>query len=104
MKRAFIKKIILLLICLLPVTMIAQEKKPENKGAISSHAQRRAARQKWKDQRRQERAEKKAISDHAKRLQSKQTLKRMKQEKKKSDRLRNNKKESFFVRLFKYKH
>ncbi len=104
MKRKYIKKIILLLICLLPLGMVAQETKPENKGAVSSHAQRRAARQKWKDQRNQERAEKKAISNHAKRLQSKQTLKRMKEEKKKSERLRNNKKESFFVRLFKYKH
>ena len=82
----------------------AQEKKQESKGAISAKVQRRAARQKWKDQRKTERAQKKAVAAHHKRLQTKKTLKSMKQQKKKSDRLRDNKREPFFVRWFKFKH
>lgn len=90
--------------CLLPLAMVAQDKKPENKGAISSKMQRRAAKQKWKDQRKLERAQKKAVEAHHKRLQSKKTLKSMKQQKKKSDRMRDNKREFFLVRWFRYKH
>ena len=77
--KAVFKKIILLFICLLPLSMVAQDTKPENKGAVSSKVQRKAARQKWKDQRSLERTQKKSVEAHHKRLQSKQTLKRMKQ-------------------------
>ena len=102
--KSVVKKIIVVLICLLPFTMVAQETKPENKGAVSSKVQRRAAKQKWKDQRKMERAQKKSVEAHHKRLQSKNTLKSMKREKRKSDRLRENKRESIWVRWFKYKH
>ena len=101
MKKAFFRKIIVVILLLFPITIIAQETKTENKGAVSSHAQRKAARQKWKDERTKERDEKKAISNHAKRLQTKKTLKSMKAEKRKSDKYRNNKKEFFLIRWFK---
>jgi len=86
---------------MLPLMVVAQEKKKEeSKGAVSSSMQRRAARQKWKGNRKLERAQKKAVEAHHKRLQSKKTLKAMKQEKKKSDRLRENKREFFMIRWF----
>lgn len=107
MKNHF-RKIIVLLICLTPLAVSAQvvkESKGEsNKGAVSAQVQRRAAKEKWKQQRLEERAQKKAIKEHDKRLQTKKTRKQMREERKKSDKLRANKRESFFVRLFKYKH
>ena len=102
--KTVVKKVIVLFICLLPLSMVAQDTKLEKKGAVSAKVQRKAARQKWKDQRKLERAQKKAVEAHDKRLQTKKTRKRMKQEKKKSDRLRENKREFFLVRWFRYKH
>lgn len=100
--KPFIKRVIFLLIFLAPLTIHAQEqaKKEDNKAPASSRVQRRAARLKWKKERRAEMDDKKAVKEYHKRLQTKQTLKRMKREKKKSDRLRANKREFFLVRWF----
>ena len=104
--RTFFRKIILLLICLSPFIAAAQEAKPakdKNKAPASSRLQRKKAKQKWKEDRIIERGQKKAISEHDKKIQTKKTLKRMRQQKRKSDKLRENKKENSFVKWFKKK-
>lgn len=105
-KRAFFRKLILLLICLAPLAAIAQEpKQGSDKGQspATTRAQRKKLKKKWKEDRRIERDEKKAIKEHHKRIQSKETLKRMKKERKKGDKLRANKREPWIVRKFKYR-
>lgn len=100
--KSLYKKIIFLIICLLPLAAHAQDqaKKDDNKAPATSRVQRRAAKKKWKEQRKAEMEDKKAVKAYHKRLQTKKTLRRMKQEKKKSDRLRANKREFFLVRWF----
>lgn len=102
--NSLFRKIILLLIILAPVSVLAQEQKSEkDKAPASTHAQRKAAKKKWKEQRKIEMQEKKAIKEHHKRLQTKETRKRMRKEKRKGNKMRANKKEFFLVRWFKYK-
>ncbi len=99
--KPFYKKIILLFICLLPLAVNAQEQaSTKDKAPATSRVQRKAAKKKWKEQRRAEMEDKKAVKDYHKRLQDKNTRKRMKREKKKSDKLRANKRDPFFVRWF----
>ena len=99
--KPFLKKLIFLFILLMPLAVHAQEaKKDDTKAPATSRVQRRAAKKKWKEQRRAEMDDKKAVKAYHKRLQTKKTLRRMKQEKKKSDRLRANKREFFLVRWF----
>lgn len=101
-------RIFILQLLMLPLFSSAQivkeTKEQGSKGAVSSRVQRKAAKQKWKEQRALERDQKKEIKLHDKRLQTKKTRKRMADNRKKSEKLRTNKRESFFVRLFKYKH
>ncbi len=101
--KPLLRKIILLFICFMPLLVAAQETKTDNKenSPAATKAQRKKAKQKWKEARIVERDNKKAVKDYHKRLQTKKTLKAMKKEKKKGDRMRANKKESFFQRLFK---
>lgn len=104
--KAVLRKIILVFICLMPFAMDAQEamaKMEKENAPANSRAQRKKAKQKWKENRKLEREQKKAVKDHHKRLQSKETRKMMKREKRKAERLRSNKKESAFVRFFKYR-
>ena len=102
------KKIIVFFICLLPFVNTAQVVKETktlgDKGAVSARIQRKAAKQKWKEQRSIESEQKKEIRDHDKRLQTRKTRKRMKENRKKSEKMRTNKRESWIVKLFKYKH
>ncbi|MES2590302.1 MAG: hypothetical protein V4608_00365 [Bacteroidota bacterium] len=99
------RRIILVFICLLPFILNAQEAQPKGeKAPATSRAQRKKAKQKWKDSRKIEKEQRKAVKDHHKRLQSKETRKRMRREKRKSERLKMNKKEPKIVRLFKYGH
>jgi hypothetical protein len=103
-RNSFFRKLILLLICLAPLMAIAQEEKPKEKGApATSRAQRKKAKAKWKEDRRLERDEKKAIKDYHKRIQTKETRKRMKAERKKGDKLRENKKEFFLFRKWRHR-
>ncbi len=93
----------------MPFAALAQEAaiakdKEKNTAPASSRAQRKKAKQKWKEGRLAERDQAKAVKDYHKHLQSKDTKKRMRQEKKRSERLKTNKKESSIVRWFKYKH
>jgi hypothetical protein len=100
MKR-FYRKLILLLVCFLPLAGLAQDAaKEKQKAPSTSRAQRKAAKKKWKEQRRADIDQKKAVKQHHKRLQTKETRKRMKQEKRRSDKLRGNKREFFLVRWF----
>lgn len=83
---------------------MAQEEKPKKENTpATTRAQRKAGKHKWKEDRKNERALKKAIKGHHKRIQTKETRKRMKNERKKSDKMRANKKEFFIIRWFKYK-
>lgn len=105
-KRTFFRKLILVLICLAPLMAVAQEPKQgadKGQSPATTRAQRKKLKKKWKEDRRIERDEKKAIKEHHKRLQTKETLKRMKRERKKGDKLRANKREPWIVRKFKYK-
>lgn len=77
----------------MPIIAAAQEAKPAAAGApVANRAQRKKAKKKWKEDRIIERDNKKAIKEHHKRIQTKKTLKAMKKEKKKGDKLRANKK------------
>lgn len=101
--KTFLRKIILVLICLMPLLSYAQEAQPtKDKAPATSRAQRKKAKQKWKENRKIERGQAKAIKEHHKHLQTKKTNKRMRKEKRKSEKLRTNKKESSIVRWFKY--
>ena len=106
--NTLIIRLIVILISFFPLLANAQtvkeSKEQASKGAVSARVQRQAAKQKWKEQRRIEHAQKAEIRNHDKQLQTKKTLKRMSETRKKSEKLRTNKRESFFVRLFKYKH
>ncbi len=102
--NTILRKIILFLICLMPFFVIAQEQKSEkNKAPASTRAQRKSAKHKWKEGRKIEKEQKKAIKEHHKRIQTKETRKTMRKQKRKGERMRANKKESFLVRWFKYK-
>jgi hypothetical protein len=104
MKRIF-HKFILVVIFLIPFTIVAQEamvKAEKDKAPATSRAQRKKAKKKWKENRKSELGQKKAVKEHHKRLQTKETRKRMKREKRKSERLRAGKKESFFEKMFRH--
>ena len=102
--KTFFHKSILLLICLMPLAVTAQEAKSKDKAPASTRAQRKAAKQKWKEERQAEMEQKKAVKAHHKRIQTKQTRKQMRREKRKSDKLKENKRDFFLIRWFKYKH
>lgn len=91
-----------LLLCFLPLALQAQDKPAakDTKAPATSRVQRKAAKKKWKEQRKVEMEQKKAVKQHHKRLQTKETRKRMRREKKKSDHLRSNKREFFLIRWF----
>ncbi|MGQ0827707.1 MAG: hypothetical protein ACT4ON_04870 [Bacteroidota bacterium] len=95
---------VLVFICLMPLGGTAQEAKSKDKPPASSRAQRKAAKEKWKEQRQADKEHKKAVKAHHKRLQSKNTRKQMKKEKRKSEKLKANKREFFLVRWFKNRH
>lgn len=104
MNNSFRKLILLLIIVIAPLSILGQEQKSEkDKAPASTHSQRKAAKQKWKEQRKTEMQEKKAIKEHHKRIQTKETRKRMRKEKHMGDKMRANKKEFFLIRWFKYK-
>ena len=100
--KTILRKIILLFICLMPLVTLAQEQKSnKNEAPASTRAKRKAAKQKWKEQRKIEMEQKKAVKAHHKRIQTKGTRKQMRREKRKSEKLRANKKELFFIKWFK---
>lgn len=76
----------------LPETVFSQEAAPKNESPATTRAKKKKAKKKWKEQRKIEMEQKKAVKQHHKRIQTKETRKRMKAEKKKSDKLRRNKK------------
>jgi hypothetical protein len=101
--KSLSRKIAFLLIILFPLGGMAQEAaKEKDKAPATSRVQRKAAKKKWKDQRKMEMEQKKAVKQHHKRLQTKETRKRMKREKRKSDKLRANKREFFLIRWFRF--
>ena len=87
----------------LPVFALAQEKSTKDKAPASSRVQRKAAKAKWKQQRKDDHDHKKMVKEHHKKIQTKQTRRSMWKEKRKSDKLRSNKREFFLIRWFKFK-
>lgn len=78
--------------------------KTEKKNDVeSARMKRQKARREWKAKRKQEHSDRKAIRQHEKRLQTKATRKRMKKDRRKANRVNQNKKEFFLIRLFKPK-
>ncbi|HEY4797602.1 MAG TPA: hypothetical protein VII99_00850 [Bacteroidia bacterium] len=78
--------------------------KTEKKNDVeNARIKRKKAKAEWKAKRNQERADKKAVRDHEKRLQTKATRKRMHKDQRKANRINQNKKEFFLIKLFKPK-
>ena len=100
--RTISKKLFFLFICFLPLVSLSQEA-PKDKAPATSRAQRKAAKQKWKEQRKIDMQQKKAVKQHHKRIQTKKTRKEMRKERKKGDKLRANKREFFLIRWFKFR-
>ncbi len=100
--KLYIRRIVFLIIIVIPFNIVAQEASSKQAAPTSSRAHRKAAKQKWKEQRQLERDQKKEVKEYHKKLQTKQTVKRMKKEKKKSDKLRRNKRDFFLIRWFKH--
>ncbi|MGZ4034053.1 MAG: hypothetical protein ACXVPU_16195 [Bacteroidia bacterium] len=90
-------------ILLMPLSALAQDNAKE-KVPASSRAQRKIAKEKWKQQRKDDRDHKKMVKDHHKQIQTKQTRRSMRKEKRKSDKLRSNKREFFLVRWFRFRN
>lgn len=102
--RYLLRFMILLFICALPHAPFAQEQaKEKDKAPATSRVKKKAAKKKWKEQRKIEKEQKKAVKVHHKRIQTKQTRKSMRKEKRKSDKIRGNKREFFLIRWFKYR-
>ncbi len=101
--RLIARLITVFLVCLLPLATIAQEQ-TKDKAPPTSRTQKRAAKKKWKEQRKMEMQHDKSVKEHHKKLQTKQTRKTMRNEKRKGEKLRKNKREFFLVRWFKNRH
>ncbi len=101
--RYFFRIITAMLICLLPLTTLAQEQ-TKDKAPATSRAQKKAAKKKWKEQRKMEKEHAKAVKKHHKRIQEKKTRKVMRKERRKGEKMRKNKREFFLIRWFKNRH
>lgn len=101
-------RIFILLLFSVVVPAMAQDNKTsgkeEKKNEIeSARIKRKKAKAQWKEKRKQERIERKSVRRHEKRLQTKETRKRMRKNRQKANRVNQNKKEFFLIRLFKPK-
>lgn len=98
-----------LVIIFLQNTCVSQESggnagPPKKDQSIKSKRKlRKADKKKWKEDRRNKRAEEKKIRDHHKRIQTKEVRKRMKKNKGKAIRNNTHQREPFFQRLFQKK-
>lgn len=100
--------VIFILAFFLKNVCIAQESKggdpPKHEKSIKSKRKlRKADKKKWKEERRNKRAEEKKIRNHHKRIQTKSVRKRMKGNKGKAIRNNAHQREPFFKRLFQKK-
>jgi hypothetical protein len=102
--KPFFRKLILMAVFIMPIVATAQEAKSKDKPPATSRAQRKAAKQKWKEQRQEDMEHKKAVKEHHKRFQTKKTRKEMRKEQRKSEKLKTNKREFFLIRWFKYRN
>ncbi len=101
-------RIFFLLFLFISVPALAQDNSAPNKEekkneVMSARMKRQKAKKEWKEKREKERADQKAVRDHEKRLQTKATRKRMHRDQRKANRINQNKKEFFLIRLFKPK-
>ncbi len=99
-KKRYFRFCTLFLIYLFPLSMVAQEK-AKDLAPATTRAQRKAAQKKWKQFRNDERDQKKAVREYHKRIQTKQTIKMMRQERQKGEKMRINKREFILVRWIK---
>ena len=81
----------------MPLSALSQEQ-TKDKAPATSKAQRKIAKAKWKQQRKDEHDHKKMVRQHHKKIQTKKTRKEMRKEKRKGDKLRKNKREFFMIR------
>ena len=81
----------------------ANTKADKKNEVINARLKRKKAKTEWKAKRKKEKSERKAIRLHEKRLQTKETRKRLKKDRAKSQRINQNKKQFFLIRLFKPK-
>ena len=70
--KLYFRVFAIFIIFLMPLSSHAQEQ-TKDKAPASTRAQRKIAKEKWKQQRKDDRAQKKMVKDHHKRLQTKQT-------------------------------
>lgn len=100
--KSLVRILLLTFLLSAPTLIHAQTENNKDKNSpMENRLKRKKAKQKWKEDRIRERDNKKAVKDYHKKLQSKKTLKNMKKEKRKSDKYRANKKDNFFIRIFK---
>ena len=90
MKNLFLL-IALTFIFIKPFSSFSQEA-PKEKAPASMRMQRKAAKAKWKQQRKDDHDHKKMVKEHHKKIQTKLTRKNMRKVKRKSERANSNKK------------
>jgi len=97
----FLKKLICFSLIFFPLLLTAQEAaKTSGTAPISSRAQRKSDKKKWKEQRRKDKLDKKVVKQHHKRIQTKKVRKRMRKEKKRAQRNNDHQREFFLKRWF----
>jgi hypothetical protein len=90
MKNLF-RLIVFSFILMMPLSSYSQEA-PKQKAPASMRLQRKAAKAKWKQQRKDDHDHKKMVKEHHKKIQTKLTRKNMRKVKRKSERANSNKK------------
>ena len=100
-------KIVVLFFILNAIPAMAQDKptsKEEKKNEVANaRAKRKKVKTQWKETRKKEKSDKRAVRHQEKKLQTKATRKRMKKSRQKANRVNQNKKEFFLIRMFKPK-
>ena len=100
-----ILRIVLFCFLFFPVPVFSQEGgSSEKKNEVeNARMKRKKAKAEWKAKRKEERTDRKAVGSHEKLLQTKETRKRMRKNRRKADRVNQNKREFFLIRMFKPK-
>ncbi|MBI3501436.1 MAG: hypothetical protein HY063_06540 [Bacteroidetes bacterium] len=103
----FTLKIVLVFFLFISFPVFSQDNKEtptEKKNDVETRRmKRKKAKAEWKAKRNEERADKKAVRAHEKSLQTKATRKRMHRDQRRANRINQNKKEFFLIRMFKPK-
>lgn len=98
--RFFLKSLVFLCLCLLPVFANAQNAGNNNPSMMSGKAQRAKAKKEAKEKREQEKLHDKQVKEYHKNVQTKKVRKRMKKDKRKATLNNDHKREFFMIRWF----